>query len=253
MHRHYDDTMLCLENGRNVLCEKSIALNTKQAEAMFAKAEEKGLFLMEAMWMKMRPAYLKVRQWIKEGRIGDIRYIKADFNNFIPFDKNDRLFKPECGGGALLDLGVYPITFAVSLMGEPSSIETHAHISGGIDLSNSVTLLYPDGAYASTTSGFEIQNRNNAVIVGDKGSIIMGDWFFCSPECTLYDAESRQIEDRLFPPEINGYEYEIREAEKCLAEGLKTSKAVPPEDTLSIMRIMDECRSKWGLKFPQEV
>lgn len=252
MHKHYEDTLLCLENGRNVLCEKSIALNTKQAEEMFAKAEEKGLFLMEALWMKMRPAYLKVKQWIKEGRIGEIRYIKADFNNFIPFDKNDRLFKPECGGGALLDLGVYPITFAVSLMGEPASIETHAHISGGIDLSNSVTLLYPNGAYASTTSGFEIQNRNNAVIAGDKGSITMGDWFFCSPECTLYDAESRQIEDRLFPPEINGYEYEIREAEKCLAEGLKTSKAVPPEDTLSIMRIMDECRKTWGLKFPQE-
>lgn len=254
MHRHYDDTMLCLDAGRNVLCEKSMALNIRQAEEMFAKANEKGLFLMEAMWMKLRPTYHKVKQWIDEGRIGSIRFIKADFNNYIPYDKNDRLYKPECGGGALLDLGVYPITFAAALMGEPERIETHAHIGrDGVDLSNSVTLIYPDGAFAATTSGFELQERNNVVIAGDKGSIIMGDWFFCSPECTLYDLDGNVVEDRLFPPEINGYEYEIREAEKCLAEGLKVSREVPPESTLQIMRIMDECRKVWGMKFPQEI
>lgn len=253
MSAHYSDTLLCLNNGRNVLCEKSVALNAGQAEEMFALAREKGLFLMEAMWMKFRPAYLKVKQWVDEGRIGKVQFIKADFNNFIPYDKDDRLFKADCGGGALLDLGVYPLTFTVSLLGEPQDIVTHAHIGrDGVDLSNSVTLVYPDGVFAATSSGFEIQNRNNAVIAGDKGSITMGDWFFCSSECTLYDLESQPVEERVFPPEINGYEYEIREAERCLAAGQKTSPMVPPEDTLSVMRLMDKCREIWGMKFPEE-
>lgn len=253
MSAHYADTLLCLNNGRNVLCEKSVALNAGQAEEMFALAREKGLFLMEAMWMKFRPAYLKVKQWVDEGRIGKVQFIKADFNNFIPYDKDDRLFKADCGGGALLDLGVYPLTFAVSLLGEPQDIVTHAHIGrDGVDLSNSVTLVYPDGVFAATSSGFEIQNRNNAVIAGDKGSITMGDWFFCSSECTLYDPESQPVEERVFPPEINGYEYEIREAERCLAAGQRTSPMVPPESTLSVMRLMDKCREIWGMRFPEE-
>lgn len=253
MSEHHANTLLCLNSGRNVLCEKSIALNTAQAEEMFALAEEKGLFLMEAMWMKMRPTYLKVKSWIDSDRIGKVRFIKADFNNFIPYDKNDRLFKAECGGGALLDLGIYPLTFAAALLGEPQEIETHAHIGAdGVDLSNSMTLLYPDGVFAMLTSGFEVQCRNGAVIAGDKGSIIMGDWFFCSPECTLYDIEGNVVEDRLFPPEINGYEYEIREAERCLEEGLKESTAVPRSDTMQVMRLMDKCRERWGMKFPQE-
>ena len=253
MSAHYDDTMLCLKNGRNVLCEKSLALNSKMAEEMFALAEEKGLMLMEAMWMKFRPTFLKVKQWVDEGRIGKVQYIKADFNNFVPYDKDDRLFKADCGGGALLDLGVYPLTFVTSLLGEPEDIITHAHIGrDGVDLSHEITLVYKDGTFAATTSGFEIQNRNNAVIAGDKGSITMGDWFFCSAECTLYDLDSNAVEERVFPPEINGYEYEIREAERCLANGFKESPLVPKSGTMQVMRIMDRCREIWGMKFPQE-
>ncbi|MBQ8966898.1 Gfo/Idh/MocA family oxidoreductase [Ruminococcus sp.] len=253
MSEHYANSLLCLNAGRNVLCEKSIALNTSQAEEMVALAEEKGLFFMEAMWMKFRPTFLKVKQWIDEGRIGKVEFIKADFNNFIPYDKNDRLFKSECGGGALLDLGVYPLTFATALMGEPKEIITHAHIGrDGVDLSHEITLTYEDGAFAATTSGFEVQNRNNAVVSGDKGSITMGDWFFCSSECTLYDLDSQPVEERVFPPEINGYEYEIREAERCLANGLKESPLCPHSDTLQVMRLMDRCREIWGMKFPQE-
>ncbi len=253
MSAHHENTLLCLNSGRNVLCEKSIALNCAQAEEMFALAHEKGLFLMEAMWMKFRPSFLKVKQWVDDGRIGKVQFIKADFNNFVPYDKDDRLFKADCGGGALLDLSVYPLTFVTSLLGEPVNISSHAHIGrDGVDLSNEITLEFEGGAFAATTSGFEVQNRNNAVIAGDKGSILLGDWFFCSAECTLYDLDGNPVEERLFPPEINGYEYEIREAERCIESGLKESPLVPKESTMQVMAIMDRCREMWGMKFPQE-
>ncbi len=106
MSSHFGDAMLCIENGRNVLCEKTVTLNCGQLEELLSAAKEKGVFFMEAMWMKCRPTYLKAMEWLREGRIGRVEYMKADFCNFIPYDPKDRLFSPDCGGGALLDLAV---------------------------------------------------------------------------------------------------------------------------------------------------
>ena len=250
MSSHYGDAMLCLENGRNVLCEKSLTINAADCKKLLGYAEEKKLFFMEAIWMKTRPTYLKVLEWIDK-----VQYIKADFCNFVPYDKNDRLFKADCGGGALLDLGVYPLTMTADILGrEPSEIITDAHIGkDGIDLSNTMLLRYANGAFAALNSGFEVQNRNNAVIAGDKGYINMGDWFFCSDEAVLYDAESNVIEKCVIPNEINGYEYEIRECERCLAEGLTESPLIPHESTFAVMCLMDECRRQWGMRFPGEM
>ncbi len=253
MSSHYGDAMLCLENGRNVLCEKTLTLNADDCEKLLGYAESKKLFFMEAIWMKTRPTYLKVLEWIKSGMIGKVEYIKADFCNFIPYDGSDRLFKAESGGGALLDLGVYPLTMTADILGySPKELISDAHIGRDkIDLSNTMLLRY-DGAFASLSSGFEVQNRNNAVIAGDKGSIVMGDWFFCSEEAVLYDLDTNEIERCHFPNEINGYEYEIRECERCLAEGLTQSPLIPHESTLSVMKLMDECRRQWGMRFPGE-
>ena len=254
MSSHFKDTMLCLENGKNVLCEKSVSLNSAELEKMLSLAKEKDLFFMEAMWMKCKPTFLKVMNWINCGNIGTVRYIKADFCNFVPYNGDDRLFRAECGGGALLDLGVYPITLAASIMGnEPDEIISFAHIDrGGIDLSNSVTLRYKQG-FASINSGFEIANNNNAVISGDNGSIVIGDWFLCSCEAVLYDRNGAELERSVLPNEINGYEYEIKEFCRCLNEGLTESPLVPHSVTLAVMRIMDKCRRDWGMKFPQEL
>lgn len=253
MSSHYGDALLCIENGRNVLCEKSAALNCGQLSEMLAAAKAHGVFFMEAMWMKCRPTYLKALEWVREGRIGKVEYIKADFCNIVQYDRSDRLFAPECGGGALLDLAVYPLTLVSDFAGnDPESIESFAHIGGdGVDLSNSITLKYP-GCNAATSSGFEIPNRNNAVISGEKGLILFGDWFFCTSEVTLYDRSGVELERSVIPNEINGYEYEIREVHRCLAEGLKESPLVPHSSTTAVMRIMDECRRQWGMKYPEE-
>ncbi|MBQ8979620.1 MAG: Gfo/Idh/MocA family oxidoreductase [Oscillospiraceae bacterium] len=251
MSSHYGDAMLCLDNGKSVLCEKSVALNTKQCEELIDKAKAKGLFFMEAMWMKCRPVYLKAKRWIAEGRIGKIEYIQADFCNFYKYDENDRLFRADCGGGALLDAGVYPLTMITDILGVPCEVVSRAHLAHEVDMSNSILLRYED-AYASVDSGFEVQNRNNAVIVGEKGSILFGDWFFCSSEAALLDENREEVEKAVIPPEINGYEYEIRECERCMESGLTESPLVPHEGTLAVMRIMDECRRSWGLMYPGE-
>lgn len=253
MASHYKDTMLCLDNRLNVLCEKSVSLNSAQLDEMLAKAREKGLFFMEAMWMKCRPVYLTALEWVKSGRIGTPQFVKADFNNLVKYDRSDRLFAPECGGGALLDLTVYPLTLVLDFLGhQPKEIQAHAHIGkDGVDLSDSLILKY-ETAYADISSGFELPSINRAVISGDKGMIVFADWFFCCCEVSLYDANTNLIEKREIPNEVNGYEYEIREVHRCLNEGLTESALVPHSSTKAVMKIMDECRERWGMEFPGE-
>ena len=252
MASHVEDAWLCLENGKNVLCEKSLTLNTAQAEKLFAFAKEKGLFFMEAMWMKCRPVYRKMKDWIASGAIGDIEYIKADFSNFIPYDDKDRLFRADCGGGSLLDLGIYPITLTHDLLGVPDEIISSAHMMNGIDMSNTLLFRYNSGAFSSMDNGFEIQLCNNAIISGTKGFITLGDWFHCTQEGVLFDRAGREVERFEFKDEINGYEYEVDEVHRCLEAGLTESPLVPHSDTVAVMKLMDQCRAQWGMKFPNE-
>ncbi|HAE52767.1 MAG TPA: gfo/Idh/MocA family oxidoreductase [Ruminococcus sp.] len=251
MASHFNDVMLCLENGKNVLCEKSVTLNSEQLEKILSKAKEKKLFFMEAMWTKCRPVFLKTMEWVKNNRIGDIKYIKADFSNNVKYNPDDRLFRADCGGGALLDLAVYPLSFAEAFLGYPDEIISFAHIRDGIDLSNSITLKY-NNAFVSIDSGFEISLKNNAIISGTDGYIILGDWFFCTCDAVLYDRNGSEIEKFNAQNIINGYEYEIIEAQRCICENLKESPLIPHSGTISVMKIMDECRRQWGLKFPDE-
>ncbi len=252
MASHYEDSLLCIKNGRNVLCEKSIALNSTQLSEMIAAAGDKGVFFMEAMWTKCRPTFLKALEWIKNGCIGDVKYIKADFCNLMPYNENDRTFIYECGGGALLDLGVYPITFAAAILGdEPDEIISYAHMAHKVDMSNSITLKYGDSV-AVLQSGFEVQNTNRALIAGDKGAIVLGDWFHCTTQAWLYDADMNEIEYSEIPVDVNGYEYEIYEAHRCLSAGMKESSLVPLSSTAAVMRIMDKCRRDWGMYYPGE-
>lgn len=252
MASHFNDAMLCLEHGKNVLCEKTVTLNSEQLSTLLDTAAEKGLFFMEAMWMKCRPVYLKAKECVQSGRIGDIRFIKADFSNTVPYAPDDRLFRPDCGGGALLDLSVYPVTLAEDFLGSPAEIVSSAHLHNGIDLSNTIIMYYPDGVYASADSGFEMPLRNNAVISGTDGMIIFGDGFFYADDITLYDKDRRPVDRFSCKDRINGYEYEIEEFCRCLREGLKDSRLVPHSGTSAVMKILDKCRSQWGLVFPQE-
>ena len=254
MSSHYDDSMLCMRHGKHVLCEKSVALNSKSVEEMLKFAREKNLFFMEAMWMKCRPAYLKALEWARSGKIGDLQTVRADFCNLVPYDKNDRVFRADCGGGALLDLGVYTITFAADFLGhEPSEIVTSARIGQcGTDFYDSINLIYPGGAFADLSASFDFPCTNRAAVIGSEGSILFGDWFLCCGEVSLYNKNSVLTEKFASEDKVNGYEYEIDEVNRCLASGLCESPLVPHSSTAAVMRIMDACRSRWGLVFPGE-
>ena len=253
MASHFADAKLCLEHGLNVLCEKSVTLSVPQLQELLALAKEKDVFFMEAMWMKCRPIYLQAKKWIREGRIGEVRMIKADLSNLVPYMPEDRLYKPDCGGGALLDLTVYPLTIAADILGgEPSEIICDMNISGGVDLSDTIILRYPGGAHASIFAGFELPLRNTALISGTEGSIILGDWFHCTCDAVLLDSSRNEVEKIQIPNQFTGYEYEVEEVHRCLREGRKESALVPHSGTMEVMRLMDQCRKQCGLTFPGE-
>lgn len=253
MSCHYENVKLCFEHGKNVLCEKSITLNSKQLRELIEIARKKNLFFMEAMWTKCLPAFRKAKEWVDEGRIGEIKAIRADFSNAVDFDENDRLFRPELGGGALLDLSVYPLSFITSFLGfKPEKITSAVNIDKlGVDMDEAIIMQYKN-AYASFVSGFDIDNENRAVIVGTDGRIAFNPWFFCSDTVRLHGKDNKLIEESITPHLCNGYEYEIMEAQECLAEGLKESRIIPLSDTLAVMEIMDSLRKEWGFAYPEE-
>ncbi|MCM1023716.1 MAG: Gfo/Idh/MocA family oxidoreductase [Prevotella sp.] len=244
MSCHYENVKLCFEHGKNVLCEKSVTVNTAELEELIAAAREKNLFFMEAMWTKCLPSFLKAKDWFEAGRIGEVRAIRADFSNPVEYDPEDRLFRADLGGGAMLDLGVYPLTLISAFLGfEPKHISASVNTARGVDMDEAVILRY-EKAYASMVAGFDIENDNRAVIVGTKGRIAFDPWYFCTDTVRLYDGDNRLAEESVTPHLCNGYEYEIMEAQRCLAAGRKESLLNPLSDTLGVMKLMDRIRGE---------
>lgn len=238
---HYENVKMCLENGKNVVCEKAVTENSKQLEELIALAKEKNLFFMEAMWMKCRPAFLQALDWYRSGKIGNIKMIKADFSNIVTFDGEDRLFKKDLGASALLDLGVYSISLFTAFLGNyPKNIHSKlAYGRTGADFDGVVTLDYGEN-FATTVFGYDIENTNHCVIVGEKGRITFGNWFLCSGDVTLFDENVNVVEEKHFANDCNGYEYEVEEICSCINENRTESVLVPLEDTLCNMKIMEE-------------
>ncbi len=251
---HYAHAKTAILAGVNVLCEKSVTLNGRQLSELLELAAEKNVFFMEAMWMKCRPSFLKAMEWIKDGSIGKVQMVKADFCNDVDFDQNDRLFRPDLGGGCLLDLAVYPLTLAEAAFGGmPDSIFSKARIGKtGVDIDMAAMLEYENG-FADISAGFNSKFANNAVIAGDKGHIELGDWFMCTCDAVLLDENNTVVESFHQDNLCNGYEYEIMEVNRCINAGLKESRLVPHSGTINVMAMMDECRRQWEYKFPDEM
>lgn len=254
MAQHYEQAKMCLLAGKNVLCEKTITLNNKQFAELCEIAREKDVFFMEAMWMKFLPAFLQAKAWVNSGLIGNVKMVKADFSNLCPFNPDDRLFLNSLGGGCLLDLGVYPITFACEFLGyKPAEIISNAVIGKtNVDTDAAIMLRYENGSFADITAGFDMENENAAFIIGDKGRIRFGNWFFCTADVMLYDTDGNMLDVFHCPHLENGYEFEIFECEGCIAQGKKQSEVNPLWHTAAVMDIMDKCRSDWGLIFEGE-
>lgn len=249
--RHAEDALHCLDREKGVVCEKPFAMNSAEAERMVATAREKNLFLMEAMWTLCFPAVREVLSAIRRGDIGEPRMLKADFCFRIPFDPRFRLFNPNLGGGALLDVGVYPVALAQAVFGsEPQTVVSIVHIGeSGVDEQSSILLGYSEGRIANLSCASRTELPQKAFIAGTEGWIRIPR--FSQPDSfTLGD--SKREETRRFERVGFGYAFEALEAMRAFVNGEKESPLIPLDLSLSVMRTLDRIRTDWGLRYPSE-
>lgn len=249
---HYENSLLCLDAGKAVLCEKPFTINAAEAGALIARAREKRLFLMEAMWTRFFPAAYRLRELLAQGVIGDVRLVQIDFGFRANFDPRGRLFDPKLGGGALLDIGVYVVSFASMVLGTPREAASLADLgTTGVDEQAAMTLKYDGGRLASLAVTLQADTPQEAIICGTKGRIRVHRRFFQPQKLTVevYGAEHTEIE---MPMQGNGYHYQAVEVARCLRAGQLESEVMPLDETLAIMQTLDRIRAPWGLRYPTE-
>lgn len=249
---HCEHTLLCLKHGKHVLVEKPFALNVRQGEAMVKAARAAGLFLMEAMWTRFLPIVAEARRLIAEGAIGSPRMVQADFGFRTTFNPSGRLFDPQLGGGALLDVGVYPVALAHMVLGEPTQVLALAEIgASGIDEQTGMLLGYPGGALALLSTAVTTNTPHEATILGTEG------WIRCLPpwwvgqELVLH-RNGREDEKFVRPYLGNGYGHEALAVAECVREGKTEHPVMPLEESLAILRTMDQVREQIGVRYPGE-
>ncbi|GAA3387109.1 Gfo/Idh/MocA family oxidoreductase [Streptomyces roseoviridis] len=243
---------LCLDNGRAVLCEKPFTLNAREAAELVALARRRGLFLMEAMWMYCNPVVRELARLVADGAIGEVRTIHADFGLEGPFAPDHRLRDPAAGGGALLDLGVYPVSFAQLLLGEPDRVHADALLSPeGVDLNTGVLLGWDSGATALLSCSLVADTPLTASVTGTTGRIEVPRGFFC-PEGFVLHRDGREPEEFTVPGRRAGFQYEAAEVMRCLRAGETESPLVPLDGTLAVMRTLDAVRERIGVRYPAD-
>ena len=249
---HKDDALLCLRHGKAVLCEKPFTINAAQAEEVIGVARQNNVFLMEAMWTRFLPAVQKVREFVREGAVGDVQIVQADFGFRAGFDPKSRLFDPALGGGALLDVGVYCVSFASMLLGTPEHVVGTATLGKtGVDETAGVLLRYGSGAVAALSTTILANTPGEATIIGTAGRIKVHAPFWVPSVLTL--SRDGQSEEALTLPFVgNGYNYQADEVARCVAQGLTESPQMPLGETLDIMKTMDTLRAQWGVRYPME-
>ncbi|WP_432135723.1 MULTISPECIES: Gfo/Idh/MocA family protein [unclassified Streptomyces] len=246
---------MCLEAGRGVLCEKPFTLNLREAEELVALARREGRFLMEAMWMYCNPLIRRLADLVADGAIGDVRTVQADFGLEGPFPPSHRLRDPDQGGGALLDLGVYPVSFAHLLLGEPDGIAARAVLSEeGVDLQTGAVLSWDSGALAALHCSIDGGTGTTASVTGSRGRIDLPAGFF-HPERFVLHRAGREPEEFLADPADGPrttFRHEAREVMRAVRAGQSESPVVPLEGTLAVMRTLDAVRSSIGVRYPGE-
>jgi predicted dehydrogenase len=248
---HREHTELCLRAGKAVLCEKPFAINARESESMIAVAHEQGIFLMEAMWTRFLPLIVRVRELIGEGAIGELRMVWSDFGFRTGVNPKTRLFDPALGGGGLLDVGIYPVSLASLLLGQPDRIATMADLgSTGVDEQAGIILGYPGAKMAILATAVRTTTPMETTIMGSDGSIRIHSPSWAPSKMTLTNKTGSQLIEAPF--EGNGYNYEAAEVGRCLRAGLKESPSMTHDETLAIMRTLDAIRAEWGLRYPME-
>lgn len=248
---HVDNALLALDHGKHVLVEKPFTLNEEEAGRIRDRAAEKGLLAMEAMWTRYLPHMVRIREILAAGTLGEVRVVSADHTQKISTDPQHRLNALELGGGALLDLGIYPISFAVDVLGLPERITALARISdAGSDAEVATVFVHPGGAVSTTVSSSRGAGANVAQIVGTEARIeIDGIWYspttfrVVRPDDTVMEQFDGGVDGR-------GMQFQALAAERLVAEGATSSDILPIDETVAIMGVLDEVRRQIGVVYP---
>lgn len=250
---HFDLMKQCILHNKSVLCEKPFTVNAKQAKEIIALAKEHNVFAMEAMWTKFLPVTSKVKEWISSGRIGKVKHIRADFGFCMEFDANHRIFDKNKAGGALLDVGIYPLTYTCHLLGQwPKAIQSSAILcETGVDEISQYTVAYEPNIMANLSSATTAEIGTDACIIGSHGSIYVPT-FYGASEAFLKDRSGAIVEHYHVPHRVNGYEYEAEAVMNSLQHREKENTIHSLNDTLGMMEWMDRIRKDLTIAYPED-
>ncbi|WAX58113.1 Gfo/Idh/MocA family oxidoreductase [Jatrophihabitans cynanchi] len=247
---HHDAALMAIAAGKAVLVEKPFAMDAAEAREMVDAARAAGTLLVEAMWTRFLPHIARIREILAAGTLGEIVYLTAEHGQWFANDPQFRLFAPSLGGGALLDLGIYPVSFAHFVLGTPAKITAVSRAAfTGVDATTSMILQYGSGAQAILTTSLAAASANPAAIYGTEARLEIDGWFYTPTTFRVVSRDGTVLERYDVPHEGHGLRHEAAEVGRCLQAGLTESPLLPLEETLAIMGTLDEVRRQIGLDY----
>lgn len=250
---HFHHALLAIRAGKPVLIEKPVCLNAEQTRVVLKAARDTGVFAMEAMWMRTNPLIRKAEELVASGAIGEIRGVRAEFGLGLPYDDKHRLYDASNGGGALLDIGIYPVTFAYLFLGQPSQVSVLGTVAGGgVDTTVAMQWIGKDGVTAQLWCSSPTAAPNQATVLGSTGWIETEGAAHRPTGLILHTGSGREHFDDPIGNQGYGYGPEIAEVGRCLRAGLLESPLIPHADTIAIMELLDDARAQLGVRYPGE-
>jgi predicted dehydrogenase len=251
---HYENALLVLGGGKHVLVEKPFTLSAAEAREIVDLATAKNLVVLEAMWTRWLPHMVRIHEILDAGTLGDVRTVIADHNQDLPDDPKHRILNPDLGGGALLDLGIYPVSLAWDIFGKPTSVTAISSASPitGVDRQTAILLGYEDGQQAVLHTALDTLGPNTAAIIGTLGRIEVDSVWYTATTFTVYDQDNNVIERFDQPVISRGMQFEALALEQIVASGSLQGDELPPGETVAIMETLDEIRRQIGLTYPGE-
>ena len=248
---HYENMMRSMELGKPIICEKAFTINSRQAEKVKAYSQTHQIFAAEAIWTRYMPSRAIIQEVIDSGIVGKVKVLSA--NLFYNISEKERIVRPELAGGALLDVGVYGINFALMHFGSDiDRIESAVQFTDtGVDGMENISIFYKDGRMAAISAGIWSRSDRQGIFYGEKGYIAVEN--INNPQSiSVYDDSDRLVKKIDVPQQISGYEYEFIECVKAIRAGRTESWSMPLAESVHVMEIMDSLRRQWGLQYPQE-
>ncbi len=245
---HAANAILAIEAGKHVLVEKAFTLTQAEAQRVADAAEQAGVVVMEAMWTRFLPHMVRLREILASGILGEVRTVLADHTQALPTNPEHRLQNPELGGGALLDLGIYPVAFAVDVLGMPQGVHAHAALTPtGVDRQTAMILDYADGRQAVLHTALDTAGPNRAAVIGTEGSIEIDRTFYVPTSFTVRDRDWNEIERFESDVEGRGMQFQAAEMERRIAG--EAASSLPLDETVAIMSLLDEVRRQIGVRY----